>query len=43
MAQITQVTTQVGVKPAPFMAAFSSKGPNTITPHILKVYLGSLI
>ncbi|XP_031377315.1 subtilisin-like protease SBT5.3 [Punica granatum] len=36
MAMITQVTTQFGVKPSPVMAAFSSKGPNTITPEILK-------
>ncbi|CAI9757173.1 unnamed protein product [Fraxinus pennsylvanica] len=36
MAYITPATTQLGTKPAPFMAAFSSKGPNTITPEILK-------
>ncbi|GMI98593.1 AUXIN-INDUCED IN ROOT CULTURES 3 [Hibiscus trionum] len=36
MARITPVITQIGTKPAPFMAAFSSKGPNTITPEILK-------
>ncbi|XVF31956.1 hypothetical protein REPUB_Repub17cG0040100 [Reevesia pubescens] len=35
-AYITPVTTQIGTKPAPFMAAFSSKGPNIITPEILK-------
>ncbi|GMI66304.1 AUXIN-INDUCED IN ROOT CULTURES 3 [Hibiscus trionum] len=35
-AYITPVTTHIGTKPAPFMAAFSSKGPNTITPEILK-------
>ncbi|XVF71690.1 hypothetical protein PTKIN_Ptkin12aG0060000 [Pterospermum kingtungense] len=35
-AYIGPVTTQIGTKPAPFMAAFSSKGPNTITPEILK-------
>ncbi|KAG8386695.1 hypothetical protein BUALT_Bualt03G0175700 [Buddleja alternifolia] len=33
---ITRATTQLGTKPAPFMAAFSSVGPNTITPEILK-------
>ncbi|KAJ7967873.1 Subtilisin-like protease [Quillaja saponaria] len=33
---ITDPTDQVGIKPAPFMASFSSKGPNTITPEILK-------
>ncbi|MBA0701336.1 hypothetical protein Goari_022681, partial [Gossypium aridum] len=36
MARIMPVTTLIGTKPAPFMAAFSSKGPNTITPEILK-------
>ncbi|XP_039162785.1 subtilisin-like protease SBT5.3 [Eucalyptus grandis] len=35
-AQITRVVTNLGVKPSPFMAAFSSKGPNTIIPEILK-------
>ncbi|KAK4594188.1 hypothetical protein RGQ29_018034 [Quercus rubra] len=35
-ACITGVTTLLGTKPAPFMAAFSSKGPSTITPEILK-------
>ncbi|EPS60041.1 subtilase family protein, partial [Genlisea aurea] len=33
---ISSPTAVVGVKPAPFMAAFSSRGPNTITPSILK-------
>ncbi|KAH6788806.1 Subtilisin-like serine endopeptidase family protein [Perilla frutescens var. frutescens] len=36
VAYITKPMTQLGTKPAPFMAAFSSKGPNTITPEILK-------
>ncbi|KAA8526651.1 hypothetical protein F0562_008145 [Nyssa sinensis] len=36
MAYITRPKTQLNTKPAPFMAAFSSKGPNTITPEILK-------
>ncbi|XAR56343.1 Tripeptidyl-peptidase II [Bertholletia excelsa] len=36
MAYITRATTLLGVKPAPVMAAFSSQGPNTITPEILK-------
>ncbi|GFP88250.1 subtilisin-like protease sbt5.4, partial [Phtheirospermum japonicum] len=36
VARITKPTTQLGTKPAPFMAAFSSVGPNTITPEILK-------
>ncbi|KAL9243889.1 hypothetical protein vseg_017726 [Gypsophila vaccaria] len=35
-ALITHTTTQLGTTPAPFMAAFSSKGPNSITPEILK-------
>lgn len=35
-ASITHVETRVGTKPAPFMAAFSSRGPNTLTPEILK-------
>ncbi|KAJ4829925.1 hypothetical protein Tsubulata_012117 [Turnera subulata] len=29
-------STKFNVKPAPFMAAFSSIGPNTVTPEILK-------
>ncbi|XP_020110279.1 subtilisin-like protease SBT5.3 [Ananas comosus] len=33
---ITSPKTDIGTKPAPFMAAFSSQGPNTITPEILK-------
>uniref|UniRef100_A0A0D9VDE2 Subtilisin-like protease n=1 Tax=Leersia perrieri TaxID=77586 RepID=A0A0D9VDE2_9ORYZ len=33
---ITRPETRLGAKPAPFMAAFSSKGPNKITPSILK-------
>ncbi|KAL5771778.1 hypothetical protein ACOSP7_015932 [Xanthoceras sorbifolium] len=33
---ITIPTAKLGTKPAPFMAAFSSQGPNTITPEILK-------
>jgi len=36
-AYITGATTQLGIRPAPFMAAFSSVGPSTITPEILKV------
>uniref|UniRef100_A0A803M879 Uncharacterized protein n=1 Tax=Chenopodium quinoa TaxID=63459 RepID=A0A803M879_CHEQI len=35
-ASITHTSTRLGIKPSPFMAAFSSKGPNTITPEILK-------
>ncbi|KAL5798166.1 hypothetical protein ACOSQ2_002986 [Xanthoceras sorbifolium] len=36
VAYITRATAELGIKPAPFMAAFSSKGPNTIIPDILK-------
>ncbi|XP_047159476.1 subtilisin-like protease SBT5.3 [Vigna umbellata] len=36
VAYITHPKTQLGTKPAPFMAAFSSKGPNTVVPEILK-------
>ncbi|XP_058083784.1 subtilisin-like protease SBT5.3 isoform X2 [Magnolia sinica] len=35
-AYITGPTTQHGTKPAPIMAAFSSRGPSRITPEILK-------
>lgn len=37
MAYITHPTTKLNTKPAPFMAAFSSKGPNPVIPGILKV------
>uniref|UniRef100_A0A0D9XEW7 Subtilisin-like protease n=1 Tax=Leersia perrieri TaxID=77586 RepID=A0A0D9XEW7_9ORYZ len=33
---ITVPNTALDTKPAPFMAAFSSQGPNTVTPQILK-------
>ncbi|EEF37795.1 subtilisin-like protease SBT5.3 [Ricinus communis] len=36
IAHVTRPETHIGTKPAPFMAAFSSRGPNTITPEILK-------
>ncbi|CAJ1939056.1 unnamed protein product [Sphenostylis stenocarpa] len=36
VAYITHPMTQLDTKPAPFMAAFSSKGPNTVVPEILK-------
>ncbi|ONK68094.1 uncharacterized protein A4U43_C05F7380 [Asparagus officinalis] len=35
-ACISAPTTRLGVKPAPAMTDFSSRGPNTITPQILK-------
>ncbi|WCJ37334.1 Subtilase family protein [Euphorbia peplus] len=35
-AYITPPETQIGIKPAPYMAAFSSRGPNSVTPEILK-------
>ncbi|WVZ69143.1 hypothetical protein U9M48_017979 [Paspalum notatum var. saurae] len=36
MGYINATDTSFGVKPAPKMAAFSSRGPNAITPQILK-------
>ncbi|KAF6175830.1 hypothetical protein GIB67_003318, partial [Kingdonia uniflora] len=36
MAFITPVATQLDTKPAPVVAYFSSRGPNNITPEILK-------
>ncbi|KAG0500104.1 hypothetical protein HPP92_000176 [Vanilla planifolia] len=33
---LTHPFTNLGSKPAPFMAAFSSQGPNSLTPEILK-------
>ncbi|KAG4150276.1 hypothetical protein ERO13_D05G386400v2 [Gossypium hirsutum] len=35
-AYLTPVKTQLDAKPAPFMASFSSRGPNMIDPAILK-------
>ncbi|XP_062098371.1 subtilisin-like protease SBT1.7 [Humulus lupulus] len=35
-ATISKGTTQLGVQPSPVVAAFSSRGPNPITPEILK-------
>ncbi|KAI8556333.1 hypothetical protein RHMOL_Rhmol05G0244700 [Rhododendron molle] len=35
-AYITASTAEMHTKPAPFMASFSSKGPNYVTPEILK-------
>ncbi|KAG0449636.1 hypothetical protein HPP92_027279 [Vanilla planifolia] len=37
MGTISYPITMLGTKPAPLMAQFSSQGPNTITPEILKV------
>lgn len=39
-AYIVPGKTVLGIKPAPFMAAFSSRGPSAITPDILKVNFG---
>ncbi|CAA6672416.1 unnamed protein product [Spirodela intermedia] len=36
VAGIIAPTTVVGTKPAPFMAYFSSRGPNSVDPEILK-------
>ncbi|KAJ6747919.1 SUBTILISIN-LIKE PROTEASE, partial [Salix koriyanagi] len=36
LGYISSPTAKLGTKPAPFMAAFSSRGPNTVTPEILK-------
>ncbi|XP_019158640.1 PREDICTED: subtilisin-like protease SBT5.3 [Ipomoea nil] len=36
VAHITHPNTLLGVKPAPVIAPFSSRGPNTISPDILK-------
>ncbi|CAN8253326.1 unnamed protein product [Cochlearia groenlandica] len=33
---ITTPSSKINTKPAPFMASFSSRGPNTVTPGILK-------
>ncbi|KAK8939771.1 Subtilisin-like protease [Platanthera guangdongensis] len=35
-ATISRPITALGTKPAPIMAAFSSRGPNTVDPEILK-------
>jgi hypothetical protein len=39
MAFLTNVRTELATKPAPFMASFSSRGPNIIEESILKVCL----
>ncbi|CDP06940.1 unnamed protein product [Coffea canephora] len=36
VARLSQTSTQMSIEPAPAMAAFSSKGPNTVTPDIIK-------
>ncbi|RDX84585.1 Subtilisin-like protease SBT5.4, partial [Mucuna pruriens] len=36
LAYISRVKTELGVKPAPFVASFSSRGPNLLEPAILK-------
>jgi len=37
VAYISRAKTELGTKPAPVMAAFSSRGPNLLDPAILKV------
>ena len=37
MSKILPAKTVLGSQPAPRVAAFSSKGPNALTPEILKV------
>lgn len=37
MAYMTRGKTEVGLKPAPTTASFSSRGPNSIEEFILKV------
>lgn len=37
-AKILPASTVVGTSPAPFMASFTSRGPNLIDPTILKVH-----
>ncbi|KAG4933066.1 hypothetical protein JHK87_047068 [Glycine soja] len=36
VAYISKAKTELGVKPAPFVASFSSRGPNLLEPAILK-------
>ncbi|CAI9783788.1 unnamed protein product [Fraxinus pennsylvanica] len=36
MAYIVPATTELESKPAPFMASFTSRGPSTVSPNILK-------
>ncbi|KQJ92004.2 hypothetical protein BRADI_4g41420v3 [Brachypodium distachyon] len=36
MAMLSFGGTVLGVRPAPVVAAFSSRGPNTVVPHVLK-------
>lgn len=37
MASIGEARTVLNYKPAPVMAAFTSRGPNVVDPYILKV------
>lgn len=39
MAYMTWSKTEVGLTPAPTVASFSSRGPNSIDEFILKVWL----
>nr|GMC62517.1 subtilisin-like protease SBT3.9 [Ipomoea batatas] len=36
MSRILSAKTVIGTRAAPYMAAFSSKGPNSVTPEVLK-------
>lgn len=42
MSRILGAKTVFGTQPAPRVSAFSSKGPNALTPEILKVIFSSL-
>ena len=39
IAYITKEKAQLGMKPTPPMASFSSRGPNIIQPSILRIYI----
>lgn len=42
-ATLVPGNTTLGAKPAPFMAPFTSVGPNLVEPNILKVILSLLL
>lgn len=39
VATIAAGQTEFGAKPAPYVVDFSSRGPNSITPEVLKVHI----